>query len=209
MLQGLVLGLSNGAVCLANCAPIILPYLLSGGKSIRKNFIDLALFLIGRFSGYLCFGILAWFAGQLLLSDLNIRSRFMGLSTLVLGVALIFYNLSPKKRQCELKRNAGLSKNSFIRNMPCYPWLFGLITGINICPPFLLVLTEAINSCGLGQSILFLSAFYIGTSVFFIPLTFVGALANNRKLKIIGELTLYLIAGYYIVKGLISLGSEW
>jgi sulfite exporter TauE/SafE len=207
MLQGLILGFSNGAVCLANCAPFILPYMLGAGKTIRSNFADLLLFLAGRFSGYLCLGILAWFIRISLSNDPNLRSWFMGVSALILGLAIIIYNLQHNRRQCELQRNGSLLKNHFIRNLRCYPWIFGLITGINICPPFLAVFTEAIDSTDLGQSIFFLSTFFVGTSVFLIPFPFIGSLANNHRLKIIGELTLYLVAGYYIVKGAIGLWS--
>ncbi len=209
MLQGLILGLSNSAVCIASCAPVILPYMLSGGKTVRNNFGDLVLFLTGRFSGYLGFAALAWLTRQFFFSDPVLRGRFMGVSAVVLGVALILYNLLHYRRECEWQRSTDFLKKSFSGKLRSYPWLLGLFTGINICPPFLVVFTEAINSSSLGKSIIFLSAFFVGTSVFFIPFPFIGALVNKGKLKIIGELTLYLIGGYYLVKGIISLGSVW
>ena len=207
MLQGLLLGLSNGAVCIGNCAPVILPYMLSGGKTVQSNFIDLFIFLAGRFSGYLVFAALAFFTRKIIFRDPVLGGRFMAVSAALLGAALIFYNLWQSKRKCEWQRKGNLLKNRFIGNLRCYPWVLGLITGINICPPFLLVFTEAINSNSLGKSISFLSAFFVGTSVFFIPFPFIGSLAQNDKIKTLGEATLYLTGGYYLVKGIISLGS--
>lgn len=69
MLQGLVLGLSNGAVCIGSCAPFILPYMLSGGKTVKSNFSDLFIFLTGRFSGYLGFATVALFTRKIIFRD--------------------------------------------------------------------------------------------------------------------------------------------
>lgn len=59
-MQAFLLGLSNGAVCLAYCAPVLIPYLLGEGKRISRNFAVLIRFLAGRLLGYLLFGIMAW-----------------------------------------------------------------------------------------------------------------------------------------------------
>lgn len=207
MLQGLLLGFSSGTACLASCAPVILPYLLSGDRSVRANVLDLTLFLAGRFAGYLCFGVLAWLTREFLLSDPVIRSRFTGIASVFLGVAMVLYNLYQVKHPCALHTTATRYQMGGNQKRRIFPWVFGFLTGINICPPLLMVLTKAVDSNSLGQSLLYLTAFATGNSIFFIPFPFMGMLRQFRQLKILGELTLYLIAGYYIVKGLINLGS--
>lgn len=131
----------------------------------------------------------------------------MAVSSALLRAALILYNWWQSKRKCEWQRKGDFLKKRFIGNLRSYPWMLGLMTGINICPPFLLVLTEALNSNSIGESITFLGAFFVGTSVFFIPFPLIGFLAKNDKIKTLGEMTLYLIGGYYLIKGIISLGS--
>lgn len=207
MLQGFILGLSNGTACLASCAPIMLPYLLGEGKSIRNNLSDLIFFLSGRLGGYLCFGILAWFIGRLFLSNPMVRSRFLGVSFLALGVILIVYNRTAKGRKCGFSTTANRLSQIISPDAWYYPFIFGLLTGINVCPPFLLVFTDALNSGSLIGSVLFFAAFFIGTSLFFIPLPFLGAFKTGPELKTIGQWALYLVAGYYLVKGFYCLGG--
>ena len=36
-MQGFFLGLANGTSCLAQCAPILIPYFLSAGGNAHKN----------------------------------------------------------------------------------------------------------------------------------------------------------------------------
>lgn len=207
MFQGFVLGLSNGTACLASCAPIMLPYLLGQGKSIRNNILGLVIFLSGRLSGYLCFGMLAWCIGRLFLNNPLIRSRFLGISFLVLGVMLIVYTRTGNTRKCGLNKTAHLLRRVMSLDAWYYPFIFGLLTGINVCPPFLLVFTDALNTGSLLGSVMFFATFFVGTSLFFIPLPFLGAFETSPELKTVGQWALYLVAGYYLVKGIYCLGG--
>ena len=209
MLQGLILGLSNGPACLASCAPVMLPYMLGGGKSIRNNLTDTVLFLFGRLAGYISFGILAWYISRLLINDPLIRTRVLGISFLIVGAMLISNNLNGSREKCPLKNAAdGLTK-CLSRDAWYYPPIFGLLTGINVCPPFLLVFADAVNSGSFWGSIIFFAAFFVGTSIFFVPIPLIGALKSNVEVKIVGELSLYLIAGYYLFKGILSIAGTF
>ncbi len=77
VVQGFFLGLASGTACLANCAPVFLPYLLGEGEKIPKNYILLGQFLGGRLAGYLLFALLAWAAG-LYFSIMRYRSLIFG-----------------------------------------------------------------------------------------------------------------------------------
>ena len=59
MMQAFLLGLSYGAVCVAYCAPVLVPYLLGEGNRTWRNYAVLLRFLAGRLLGYLLFGIMA------------------------------------------------------------------------------------------------------------------------------------------------------
>ncbi len=206
MLQGFILGISNSATCLASCAPIILPYLMSCGKTIRNNLSGLIFFLIGRLTGYISFAILAWFIGKKLLTNPVIRSRFTGTALITLSLFLIIYNLSGNHTKCRFKNTANI--NQIISPEAWYyPYIFGLLTGINICPPFLMAFTDAVDSNSLLGSILFFFTFFAGTSIFFIPLSFIGSKKYQSELKTVGEFSLYIIAVYYFFKGFLSIGG--
>lgn len=51
-MQGLLLGLANGTTCLAFCAPVLVPFLLERGETVRQNLLTLLKFLGGRESYY-------------------------------------------------------------------------------------------------------------------------------------------------------------
>ena len=52
-MQGFFLGLANGTSCLALCAPVLIPFLLSEGNNVGQNLVTLLKFLGGRLGGYL------------------------------------------------------------------------------------------------------------------------------------------------------------
>lgn len=88
-MQGFFLGLANGTSCLALCAPVLIPFLLSTGNNVPKNVAVLLQFLGGRLFGYLLFALLAWSVSGLLLftggfQDLLIGGTYICLSALLL-----------------------------------------------------------------------------------------------------------------------------
>ncbi len=46
-LDGFILGLSNGAACMAYCAPVLIPYLMGEGRGIVRNAWLTFQFLLG------------------------------------------------------------------------------------------------------------------------------------------------------------------
>ena len=63
-LRPLLTGLSVGVFCLTYCFPFMAPFLGAEERSLGKNFRVLLEFLLGRFAGYLGFGILAGYFGE-------------------------------------------------------------------------------------------------------------------------------------------------
>jgi sulfite exporter TauE/SafE len=181
--------------------------MLGSGRSVARNTVDLSLFLVGRLIGYLSFGILAWTTGRLFLSNPIIRGRFLACSFIVLGAMLIIYNLRNPKRKCEISAASNFLRNLLPPGVWYYPLVFGFLTGINVCPPFLLVVAEAMNSGTLFKSIIFFATFFIGTSLFFLPFPLLGKFKDKGDLQIVGKLALYIIAGYYLYKGFLGLGG--
>jgi hypothetical protein len=74
---------------------------------------------------------------------------------------------------------------------------YGLLTGISLCPPFLAVFTGAVNSRTLLGSMTFFLTFFIGTSLFFVPLPFIGVLQKFQQIKLVGKVTAFVMSLYY------------
>jgi len=84
------------------------------------------------------------------------------------------------------------------------PVAAGLLSGIALCPTFLLAMTDAAGKGSLSYSLFFFFMFFIGTSVFFIPIPFVGALRRLTALRIIGKMAAGIVGLYYLYAGIIT-----
>lgn len=199
-MQGFFLGLATGTTCLVYCAPVLIPFMLGEGRPTRHNWLLLAKFLTGRLLGYLLFGLLAWAAGTLVLGDAGVRPWVLGVGYIALAGVMIFYGLVKKPTAC-----VGSVKDlrARLRRWPALlPFGMGFLTGLNLCPPFLLAITGAADTGSLGGSLLFFFTFFLGTSLYMIPLTLVGAFNRSEALQQIGKWAAVLVGAYYIVMGI-------
>ena len=196
MLQGFLLGLSTGATCLAYCSPVLVPYLLGEGKSIRQTILTVSQFMLGRLFGYLLFAILAWLIGRYVSTLTNQSELFLGIIYILLASLLLRYGLTTPSASC-----AGRSLRSRIN----LPLLMGLLTGLNLCPPFLLAFAAATETPTIEHSLLFFFAFFLGTSLYFLPLPFLGTLKNYSQLKNIGKLAAALMSVFYAYTGILMI----
>src|SRR5512141_2700431 len=106
VIQGFLLGLANGGACLTSCAPVLLPYIVGEGRSVRLNTFPVISFLGGRLAGYLAFAVFAWEAGTWIRSDPWSRLIF-GAVYGVLAVVMILYGFSFRKSRCAAGSAAG------------------------------------------------------------------------------------------------------
>ncbi len=206
-MQGLLLGLANGTVCVAYCAPVLMPYLLGEGRRIRGNFLVLGEFLLGRLSGYLLFSIVAWLTHRLLLENLSRRELIVGLVYILLSGLLVRYGISKPAEECAAGRSASSLPRAIINNPAVLPLALGFLTGLNLCPPFLLAFTGAAGSSSLARSVLFFVFFFLGTSVYFIPAPFIGAFTRFGGLRTVGKLAGIVVAVYYFYLGAAMFGG--
>ena len=64
-MEGFFLGLANGTVCVAYCAPVLVPYMLGKGENTIENYNTLVKFLLGRLLGYMLFALLGWVTNEI------------------------------------------------------------------------------------------------------------------------------------------------
>ena len=89
-MEAFILGLSNGGICLAYCAPVLVPCVMAGGGGAAASAGVLLRFLCGRLAGYLIFGVAAWAVSASLLKDAY-RAPVIGFAYMAIAVALVLY----------------------------------------------------------------------------------------------------------------------
>jgi len=204
-LEGFILGLSSGVTCVAYCAPGLVPYLLGEGKSVARNSAVTVQFLLGRLSGYLLFAVIAWSINRSILQQLHNPEQLIGPAYVIFSMLLIFYGFFNTTPSCAMTRMKGL-RHKWVAVWPVsLPVIAGFATGLSFCPPFLLAFTGAVEKASLLKSMLFFSAFFLGTSTFFIPMPFVGIFRNFAALRMIGKMAAGLIGLYYLYCGILML----
>ncbi len=207
-MEGFFLGVSSGTVCLAHCAPVLVPYLLGEGERTGQNALRLAEFLAGRLAGYILFGVAAWAVGRLVLdSPSKYAELFFGIVYAVLAVAMAFYGLFVSRDRCALKSVNGAVNRFLAGRRWALAGLLGFLTGINFCPPFLLAFSMSAQTRSLPGSILFFVAFFVGTSLYFVPTVLLGFASAHHKLKIIGKMTAVIMAFYFFYKGIVMIAT--
>lgn len=201
-LEAFFLGLSSGAICLAYCAPVLVPCMMGGMGvcGLRSDSMAVLRFLIGRLLGYLLFAVLAWYLGRSLTRMDPFQEVFLGGGYLVLSLLLVPYALFDRKTSCARSPITAVAKSM---TSPIFlPVAAGLASGLNFCPPFLLAMVAGARAGTLQGSLFFFFAFFLGTSVFFIPFPFLGMLRRFPAVRTIGKMAAGIIGLYYAYLGL-------
>ena len=197
IIEGSILGLSTGTICLMTCAPIYLPYLISEDRKLSKSILAVLEISAGRFFSYLAFGAVAGYAGAQI-SSID-RELFTSIAYILLSVYLVLSAVRTRKKEkkCHIPKMARFTKSAFI---------LGILTGVSFCPPFLIALSKAVDLGGAFSGMMLFLGFFFGTSVFLLPLAFVSQLSKITKMKMIAQFASIFIAVWFTfsgVKGLI------
>jgi sulfite exporter TauE/SafE len=204
--EGLIVGLAGGTGCLATCGPVLLPYLLAEeGRSRWKSVLALGQLLLGRLVGYLTIGLLAWIVGMALLGSPRWRAWMAGAAYLGVAILMVAYGFFPARKGGATTPGAGALVRVRARWPALFPAALGLLTGLNLCPPFVVAITRAADAGGLGGSLAFFSAFYVGTSVFIVPLPLVGWLRRPEAVRMTARLAAGVVGVYFAYLGLVTL----
>ena len=207
MFKGFILGLSSGGYCLASCIPVFVPYILSEDKKTKWNFICLSKFMLGRLLGYILFALLAWITGNFIIKQSHYKEIIFALSYIFLSFTLIVYTFSKSHRFCNIKYFSKFSNYSNKEKGFTTVVLLGFLTGINVCPPFILAFSDAAFFTNILSSILYFAAFFVGTAVYFIPIPFIGVL-KGKQIKLIGQMCSLIIGVFYMYSGIMMLFKE-
>lgn len=199
ILEGLALGLSAGIYCVGSCLVFFMPYLLVEGKrKVLENLRKIASFMLGRFIAYIAFALIMGFLGA---SYQNIfTARFSYVCLIIASSFMLVYSLSHSFR------DSGPCP-SFIKrfNLMRIPFFLGLFTGLNPCPPFLVGVTRLWTLNNIFGGVVLFIAFFLGTSVYMIPLAFVSILNKSQRVKQIGIMLALLSSLWFLFIGIAGL----
>lgn len=193
ILLGFLAGLSVGVSCLGLCLPVFLPILLSQKRNTRGSFLLVLEFSVGRLLGYLFFGLIFGWFGQVIRSDLI--HYIIALANIWTGILMVVYSLGRiDKKICSYIPFSKIK----------WPVLLGFLTGVNVCPPFLASLTYVFNLRDVIASIVYFLMFFLGTSVYIIPAAFLGIFTKINWVQKISHIAGVLVGLYFTVWNLLS-----
>jgi len=190
--EGFMLGIVTGTTCLATCTPVYLPYILNEERKLSKSLLVVTEISLGRFISYIAFGALAGYAGSSI-ANVN-RSIFTAIAYILLSAYLVLSAVRTRQadKKCHIPKAAAFTKNAFI---------LGILTGINFCPSFLIALSRAVNLGGPVSGMSLFLGFFVGTTLYLIPIAFVGMLAKVKQMKTMAQVASIIIAVWFTYQG--------
>jgi len=193
MIEGFAIGVAVGAGCLGHCLPIVLTYLLGRKEGSAKSATkETVLFLTGRLLAYIGFAAILSLVGKSLSQELY--HQLVPVAYILLSVLLLLSLKTSTHRACPAVTARWSSSLTL-----------GLLTGINICTPFVIATTVALGFADPLKTIIYFFGFYLGTSVYFIPLPVFGYLYRypifGRMIKVGAVIIalLFLFGGFQML----------
>jgi sulfite exporter TauE/SafE len=201
--EALVLGLATGPVCLASCGPVVLPWMLAQPEGVRAHGRQLSVFLAARLAGYLVFATAVWYAGATIPRTWSGRSWIFGGIELLLAVALVVYAVGwPRRRCAAAERGSELVQiGERPRERRKGALALGFLTGINLCPPFLIAGVRAAQQASLLAALVFFVFFFVGTAVWFLPFLSLGLVRRAPAVVTVARMIAVLLACWYLFSG--------
>src|SRR6056297_380746 len=193
ILAPILAGLSAGLYCATTCIPFIAPIMVDKKRKRKENIGVFVQFISGRFLGYVLFGAVFGFLG----SEIN-----QGSIDLLVNIAMIFLALLLLMQVLGVTKSKKICKKFKNINIPI---LMGFLMGINICPPFLMSLTYVFTLGNVLKGILYFVLFFISTSVYFLPIIFLGWLGKFKEFRLVGKIAGFMAGIGFLIYGLYNI----
>lgn len=205
--EALVLGLTTGPVCLASCGPVILPWMMVQPRGARANGRQLVLFLAARLAGYMVFAAAVWLVGSAIPRAWTGRSWLTGGVELLLAAGLVVYAAGWPRPACAQASARHGAEDGLVqigetpRPQRSGALALGFLTGINLCPPFLVAGVRAAQLAHLSAALLFFISFFAGTAVWFLPFLSLGFVRRTPAIVTVARMVALLLACWYGFSG--------
>jgi hypothetical protein len=201
--EALVLGLATGPVCLATCGPVVVPWMMVQPRGLGLHSRQLLLFLAARLAGYMVFAAAVWMVGSTIPRAWVGRTWLMGGIQLLLAVGLVVYAVGWPHRRCTAARSTSrlVEIGETPRPMMSGALALGFLTGINLCPPFLVAGVRAAELEHLSAALLFFVCFFAGTAVWFLPFLSMGFVQRTPAVVTVARIVAVMLACWYGFSG--------
>ncbi len=201
IVEGFLLGLATGHLCVATCGPVYAPFLMMNDQGgVKGSLIRVLQISVGRFLAYGLFGFAAGALGREI-GGVN-RTWFTIVSFILLSILLlnsVFVVQKKKHSACAVTRWGKIVTN---------PLLLGIITGINFCPSFLIALTNAVNLSGPMAGFFMFTSFFVGTNIYLIPFSIFGILGSKKYFRKIAVFASVAVAITFTARAGVMIRSE-
>ena len=199
LIEGFSLGLSTGVYCLSACAPLVVPFIMAeSDRGWGKNAWLVGQFLLGRLVAYILFAIVVSLVGMQFTGPGPVW--LMPAAFLAGGLIMLLYTGmrdAPHFGLC-----AVAAKFLPVSRLPI---VLGFVVGINVCVPFVNAMLRVLELRSVGLSVLYFCTFFLGTSVYILPLVLVTPFARIERLKSIGRLACILSGLWFCGVGIAGL----
>ncbi len=196
ILTPLLAGLSMGLFCCASCYPFLLPVFASEDRSFPQLLRVWLQFLLGRLAGYILFGALIGGLGERFAGDG--LSRLSTLAMMAMAALLILHALRGRPA-------SNPSCAAALRRGAATPALLGFLLGAHACPPFLMSAAYVFTLHSMARGIAYFLVFFCATSVWFLPLLFVGLLGRMREFRWAARISALLVGILFLIHGILRL----
>lgn len=197
MADSFILGISSGSACLVTCGMVMFPYLMSGSAGVKKIAVDITFFMIARLLIYSLLATLAWVFGKAIFTYPVIRIVVPGILYIVFAVMLVWYSISSNRiKECPARFAAAVNNKKLI------PIFLGVVNSLGFCPALFIMLTKGATQNTMAQSIMAFLAFFIGSSLWFLPLPLAGKIRKKKIIETVGILATGLAGTIFLIKGI-------
>jgi len=191
-----MLGMTTGPYCLTACFPMVLSVALAEGEggSSSQTWLFVGKFIGGRFLAYLAFGV----AIGLLGSRLGGMSHRIGTFAMIfMSIILIGYGLGVRLPRVGMCRMAGRTESHRF-----FPVILGALTGLNVCPPFLLAITYTLHKAVTPAfGICFFMSFFIATTLYILPVGIAGHIPHRDIMARMGRVAAVVVGAVFFYQG--------
>lgn len=197
MADSFILGLSIGSACLVTCGMVMFPYFMAGSAGIRRISVDLSIFLLVRLIVYFVLASVAWYFGQKVFTTGFLSKYLPAILYIVFAGMLIRYSITKNSQKaCPAELATKIDNKRLI------PVFLGIVNSVALCPALLLILTTGATRDSITQSWMAFLAFFAGSSIWFIPVPFLGSIRKKKVIETIGIFATGLAGTIYMIKGI-------
>ena len=92
-----------------------------------------------------------------------------------------------------------------VNNRRLVPLFLGIVNSLGFCPALFIIMTKSATQGTIVQSYLAFLAFFVGSSLWFLPLPLAGKVKKKEVLSTIGLLATGLAGIIFMIKGITNL----